>query len=222
MMPEYNAFAAWLGEKGWMLGGEALQDVATATTVRVRDGRRIVTDGPFAETKEHLGGYYLIDAPDLDDAIEAAARIPGAAARQGRGPPDHGDGLIDGCRARDGRAPGPARRRRPRLPRGARAGARHADPRPRRLRPRRGGGRGRLRHGARALAGRRRPGATRAPGSRRPRATGRSTGSGARARSPRRPRRSRATRRSTRRRARARCSRPWRTRCTRSRTTGCG
>ena len=58
--------------------GEALQDVTTATTVSVRDGRRIVTDGPFAETKEHLGGYYLIDAPSLDDAIEAAARIPGA------------------------------------------------------------------------------------------------------------------------------------------------
>ena len=50
----------------------------TATTVSVRDGRRIVTDGPFAETKEHLGGYYLIDAPSLDDAIEAASRIPGA------------------------------------------------------------------------------------------------------------------------------------------------
>ena len=78
MMPEYNAFGAWVAEKGWMLGGEALQDVSTATTVSVRDGRRIVTDGPFAETKEHLGGYYLIDAPSLDDAIEAAARIPGA------------------------------------------------------------------------------------------------------------------------------------------------
>ena len=65
-------------EKGWLLGGEALQDVATATTVSVRDGRRIVTDGPFAETKEHLGGYYLMEAPSLDDAIEAAARIPGA------------------------------------------------------------------------------------------------------------------------------------------------
>ena len=78
MMPAYNAFGEWLQERGWGLGGEALQDVATATTVSVRDGRRIVTDGPFAETKEHLGGYYLIDAPSLDDAIEAAARIPGA------------------------------------------------------------------------------------------------------------------------------------------------
>jgi hypothetical protein len=78
VMPAYNAFGAWVAEKGWMLGGEALQDATTATTVSVRDGRRIVTDGPFAETKEHLGGYYLINAPSLDDAIEAAARIPGA------------------------------------------------------------------------------------------------------------------------------------------------
>jgi hypothetical protein len=80
IMPAYNAFGAWVAERGWMQGGEALQDVSTATTVSVRDGRRIVTDGPFAETKEHLGGYYLIDAPSLDDAIEAAARIPGATS----------------------------------------------------------------------------------------------------------------------------------------------
>jgi len=78
MMGEYNAFTAWLREQGQFLGGEALQPVSDATTVSVRDGRRIVTDGPFAETKEQLGGYYLIDAPDLDAAIEAAARIPGA------------------------------------------------------------------------------------------------------------------------------------------------
>jgi hypothetical protein len=82
MLGEYNAFGAWLGEQGWNRGGEALQNVSTATTVSVRDGQRIVTDGPFAETKEHLGGYYVIDAPGLDDAIEAAARIPGA--RHGR------------------------------------------------------------------------------------------------------------------------------------------
>ncbi|MEW6224923.1 MAG: YciI family protein [Chloroflexota bacterium] len=78
MMPEYNAFAQWLRDTGQYLGGEALQPVTDATTVSVRDGRRIVTDGPFAETKEHLGGYYLIDAKDLDAAIEAAARVPGA------------------------------------------------------------------------------------------------------------------------------------------------
>jgi hypothetical protein len=78
MMPEYNAFTAWLRDTGQYLGGEALQPVATATTVSIRDGQRIVTDGPFAETKEHLGGYYQIEAADLDAAIEAAARIPGA------------------------------------------------------------------------------------------------------------------------------------------------
>ncbi|MEO5964210.1 MAG: YciI family protein [Candidatus Limnocylindrales bacterium] len=78
MMAEYNDFGSWAAEKGWILGGEALEDVATATTVSVRDGSRVVTDGPFAETKEHLGGYYVIDVPSLDDAIEVAARIPGA------------------------------------------------------------------------------------------------------------------------------------------------
>jgi len=77
-MKGYNAFGNWLDERGWIRGGEALQDVATATTVSVRDGQRIVTDGPYAETKEHLGGFYLIDVPSLDDAIEAASRIPGA------------------------------------------------------------------------------------------------------------------------------------------------
>ena len=77
-MGDYNAFGSWLAERGWSKGGEALQDVTTATTVSIRDGQRIVTDGPYAETKEHLGGFYLIDVPSLDDAIEAAARIPGA------------------------------------------------------------------------------------------------------------------------------------------------
>ena len=78
MMAEYDEFGHWAEAKGWIRGGEALEDITTATTVRIRDGARIVTDGPFAETKEHLGGYYLIDVPGLDDAIEAAARIPGA------------------------------------------------------------------------------------------------------------------------------------------------
>ena len=62
-------------------GGNQLQPAATATTVRVEDGRTLTTDGPFIETKEELGGYYLYDAPDLDAAIELAARIP--AARMG-------------------------------------------------------------------------------------------------------------------------------------------
>jgi hypothetical protein len=55
-----------------------LQPVATATTVRIRDGKRFVTDGPFAETREHLGGYFLVDAKDLNEAISIASRIPGA------------------------------------------------------------------------------------------------------------------------------------------------
>lgn len=78
MMGGYYAFGDWLKEKGWDRGGEALEPSTTATTVAVRDGRRIVTDGPYAETKEQLGGYYLVDVPSLDDAIEAASRIPGA------------------------------------------------------------------------------------------------------------------------------------------------
>jgi len=61
-----------------MKGGEALAPTATATTVRVRDGRTISTDGPFAETKEVLGGFYLVEAADLDEAIGYAAMIPGA------------------------------------------------------------------------------------------------------------------------------------------------
>jgi hypothetical protein len=78
MMTEYGSFTSWLEERGWIRTAAALQDVATATTVTVRDGERLVTDGPFAETKEQLGGFYVVDVPSLDDAIEAAARIPGA------------------------------------------------------------------------------------------------------------------------------------------------
>jgi hypothetical protein len=62
-----------------MKGGEALQRTSTATTVRVRDGETLTTDGPFAETKEALGGFYLVDCRNLDEAIEVAAKIPGAA-----------------------------------------------------------------------------------------------------------------------------------------------
>jgi hypothetical protein len=75
---EYDAFTQWTIERGLFKGGEALHPTSAATTVRVRDGRTITTDGPFAETKEALGGYYLIEARDLDEAIDAAARIPGA------------------------------------------------------------------------------------------------------------------------------------------------
>jgi hypothetical protein len=64
---------------GLRLAGEALQPTTTATTVRIRDGKRMTTDGPFAETKEQLGGFYLIDVKDLDEALEWAAKCPGAA-----------------------------------------------------------------------------------------------------------------------------------------------
>ena len=78
MLAEYGGVTEWLQGQQWLRAAAALQDVDTATTVSVHDGNRVVTDGPFAETKEHLGGFYLIDVPSLDDAIEAAARIPGA------------------------------------------------------------------------------------------------------------------------------------------------
>ncbi len=75
---EYFAFAEGIKQSGQHLGGEALQPVATATTVRIRNGKVSTTDGPFAETKEQLGGYYLINARDLNDAIQVAAKIPSA------------------------------------------------------------------------------------------------------------------------------------------------
>jgi hypothetical protein len=68
-----------LQANGQYLGASPLQSIATATSVRVRDGKKLVTDGPFAETHEQLGGYFLIDAQDLDDAIAIAVRIPGAS-----------------------------------------------------------------------------------------------------------------------------------------------
>ena len=67
-----------LSASGHYLGANPLHPTSLATSVRVRDGKPIVTDGPFAETREHLGGYFLIDAPNLDEAIRIAARIPGA------------------------------------------------------------------------------------------------------------------------------------------------
>jgi hypothetical protein len=73
---EYMAFTKDIVDRGIYKGGEALQPTATATTVRVRDGETLTTDGPFAETKEQFGGFYLVEAKDLDEAIEIAARIP--------------------------------------------------------------------------------------------------------------------------------------------------
>ena len=67
-----------LKAKGQFLGSSPLQPVSTATTVRIREGKRLVTDGPFAETREYLGGYFLVNAPNLDEAIGIAGRIPAA------------------------------------------------------------------------------------------------------------------------------------------------
>ena len=78
VMAEYNVFTKQLNEHKAYLGGEALMPTSTATSVRVRDGKRAITDGPFAETKEQLGGFYIIEAPDLNGAIEAATMCPGA------------------------------------------------------------------------------------------------------------------------------------------------
>src|SRR5687768_5084559 len=75
---EYFAFTDGIKKSGHLLGGEPLQPTNTATTVRVRNGKISTTDGPFAETKEQLGGYYLLEAKDLNDAIQVAAKIPGA------------------------------------------------------------------------------------------------------------------------------------------------
>ena len=74
----YNALTTSMRASGQFEAGEALQPTSTATTVRVENGRTITTDGPFAETKEQLGGFYLVDCRDIDEAIELAARIPGA------------------------------------------------------------------------------------------------------------------------------------------------
>jgi hypothetical protein len=78
VMDAYWAFTNEITERGIMLGGEALNFTPTATTVRVRDGETMTTDGPFAETKEALGGFYLIDVADLDEAIAVAAKLPGS------------------------------------------------------------------------------------------------------------------------------------------------
>jgi hypothetical protein len=78
MMSEYGAFTEMIKQRGAYLGGEALQPSSTATTVRLRDGSLSTIDGPFAETKEQLGGYYLLECKDLDEAIDLAGKIPGA------------------------------------------------------------------------------------------------------------------------------------------------
>jgi len=78
MYREYGALTAALQDSGAYVGGNQLQPTSSGVTVRVRDGEQVVTDGPFAETKEQLGGYYLIEADSLDEALEWAAKIPSA------------------------------------------------------------------------------------------------------------------------------------------------
>ena len=78
MLQEYLAFTQDIVKAGQFKAGDRLQPTTSATTVQVRNGKTITTDGPFAETKEQLGGYYLVEAKDLDEALALAARIPGA------------------------------------------------------------------------------------------------------------------------------------------------
>ncbi len=75
---EYLAFGEEMGKRGVLGGGERLWPTTDATTVRVRDGEVLTSDGPFAETKEQMGGFYLVDCKDLDEAIDVASKIPGA------------------------------------------------------------------------------------------------------------------------------------------------
>ena len=76
MMTEYRTFTDDIIRTGHMVAGEALHPTSTATTIRMRNGRVTTTDGPFAETKEQLGGFYLIEAADLDEAMEIARQVP--------------------------------------------------------------------------------------------------------------------------------------------------
>src|ERR1700730_8711945 len=78
MMADYGTFTQSIIQSGHFKAGDGLQPTTTATTGRVRDGKTLTTDGPFAETREQLGGYYLVEAKDLDTALAVAARIPGA------------------------------------------------------------------------------------------------------------------------------------------------
>ena len=79
MMAEYAKFGEEMGKRGVLQGGERLHPTTGATTVQVRNGEVLTSDGPFAETKEQIGGYYVVDCKDLDEAIAIAAKIPGAS-----------------------------------------------------------------------------------------------------------------------------------------------
>ena len=77
-LADYMAFGEEMSRRGVLQGGERLRPTTDATTVQVRDGKVLTADGPFAETKEQIGGFYLVDCKDLDEAIDVAAKIPGA------------------------------------------------------------------------------------------------------------------------------------------------
>jgi hypothetical protein len=79
VLNQYGEWAKEAAERGILQGGERLRPTADATTVRVRNGETLTTDGPYAETKEQLGGYFLVECADLDQAVMAAAKIPGAS-----------------------------------------------------------------------------------------------------------------------------------------------
>src|SRR5260370_31604023 len=87
MHQDYMTFTQDLVRQGKNKGGNGLERTASANTVQVRDGKTMVTDGPFAETKEQLGGYYLVEAKDIDEGISIAARVPGAKFGAGEGRP---------------------------------------------------------------------------------------------------------------------------------------
>jgi hypothetical protein len=78
LLGEYASWAEEMGKRGILQGGERLRPTSTATTVQVRESRVLTTDGPFAETKEQHGGFFLVDCRDLDEAIDVASKIPGA------------------------------------------------------------------------------------------------------------------------------------------------
>jgi hypothetical protein len=78
VLAEYGKFAEEMGQRGVLQGGERLRPTTDATTVRVRDGEVLTSDGPFAETKEQIGGFFLTECKDLDEAISVASKIPGA------------------------------------------------------------------------------------------------------------------------------------------------
>src|ERR1700744_3451791 len=78
LLTDYSAYTQSIVQSGHFKAGDGLQTTSTATTVRVREGKTLTTDGPFAETREQLGGYYLVEAKDLDTALAIAARIPSA------------------------------------------------------------------------------------------------------------------------------------------------